>query len=121
VEIGRQGQGLGTQMMQALCTELDGAGQVDRLSAVQSLDLLGTGTACLVWSSPLSGESRAPLLYVDPMGGQKPHLLVLTRNNLGAETRITYAPSTRSYLTDKASDRPATEVPTTTLAVTAGR
>ena len=28
VEIGRQGQGLGTRMMQALCTDLDRAGQV---------------------------------------------------------------------------------------------
>ena len=28
------------------------------------------------------------------MGGQKPHLLDRDRNNLGAETRVTYAPST---------------------------
>ena len=29
--------------------------------------------------------------YIDLMGGQKPHLLVKTTNNLGAETRVTYA------------------------------
>jgi RHS repeat-associated protein len=78
----------------------------DGLSTVQATDLLGTGTACLVWSSPLPGEARAPLRYVDLMGGQKPHLLVRTRNNLGAETRLRYAPSTRSYLADREAGRP---------------
>lgn len=78
----------------------------DSLSTVQVIDLLGTGTACLVWSSPLPGESAMPLRYVDLMGGQKPHLLVRTRNNLGAETRTTYAPSTRFYLADKLAGRP---------------
>jgi hypothetical protein len=39
----------------------------DSLSTVQAIDLLGTGTACLVWSSPLPGEARAPLRYVDLM------------------------------------------------------
>ena len=51
-------------------------------------DLLGNGTACLVWSSPLPGDARRPMRYVDLMGGQKPHLLVKTVNNLGAETRV---------------------------------
>ena len=57
-----------------------------RSSSVQALDLLGNGTACLVWSSPLPGDARRPLRYIDLMGGQKPHLLVKTINNLGAET-----------------------------------
>ena len=74
----------------------------DQLSTVQALDLLGTGTACLVWSSPLPGESAAPLLYVDLMSGQKPHLMIGARNNLGAETRVSYAPSTRFYVADQA-------------------
>ena len=39
--------------------------------------------------------------YIDLMGGQKPHLLVKTVNNLGAETVVTYAPSTKFYLQDK--------------------
>jgi len=29
------------------------------------MDLLGTGTACLVWSSPLPGYSRSPMRYID--------------------------------------------------------
>jgi RHS repeat-associated protein len=78
----------------------------DDLSSVQVIDLLGNGTACLVWSTPLPAHARAPLVYVDLMGGIKPHLLVGSRNNLGAETRIRYAPSTRFYLTDKIAGTP---------------
>lgn len=78
----------------------------DQLSSVNVFDLLGTGTACLVWSSPLPAQARAPLLYVDLMGGQKPHLLISVVNNLGAETRITYAPSTRFYVADAQGGTP---------------
>lgn len=78
----------------------------DNLSAVQVADLLGNGTACLVWSSPLPAQGRAPLLYVDLLGGEKPHLLTRLRNNLGAETRMRYAPSTRFYLEDQRSGEP---------------
>src|SRR5262249_3556193 len=79
---------------------------VDNLSDVQATDLLGNGTACLVWSSPLPAETAEPLRYVDLMGGEKPHLLCRTRNNLGAETRLRYAPSTRFYLADKFAGSP---------------
>ena len=79
---------------------------VDDLSSVQVVDLLGNGTACLVWSSPLPGDARSPVRYVDLMGGQKPHLLVDVRNNLGAETHVTYAPSTRFYLEDRLAGTP---------------
>ena len=78
----------------------------DNESAVQVTDLLGNGTACLVWSSPLPDAASAPLRYVDLMGGQKPHLLIRSRNNLGAETRLRYAPSTRFYLVDELAGRP---------------
>ena len=44
--------------------------------------------------------------YVDLMGGSKPHLLVKTVNNLGAETRVDYAPSTKFYLQDKRDGKP---------------
>lgn len=78
----------------------------DDLNAVQVTDLLGNGTACLVWSSPLPAHGRAPLLYVDLLGGEKPHLLTRMRNNLGAETRMRYAPSTRFYLEDQRAGEP---------------
>ena len=78
----------------------------DELSSVQAIDFLGTGTACLVWSSPLPAHSPAPLRYVDLMSGRKPHLLTGVRNNLGTETRISYAPSTRFYVQDGDAGRP---------------
>src|SRR5262249_36618087 len=80
--------------------------QVDNLTSVQALDLLGNGTACLVWTSSLPGDSRHSMRYIDLMGGEKPHLLVGARNNLGAETRIFYAPSTKFYLADRAAGQP---------------
>ncbi|MFN8499656.1 MAG: SpvB/TcaC N-terminal domain-containing protein [Anaerolineae bacterium] len=78
---------------------------VDGVSSVQALDLLGNGTACLVWSSPLPGAARQAMRYLALME-DKPHLLTGARNNLGAETRIHYAPSTRFYLDDKARGAP---------------
>ena len=74
---------------------------IDNTSTVQTMDLMGNGTACLVWSSPLPGNTRSPMRYIDLTGGQKPHLLTKVTNNLGAETRIHYAPSTKFYLMDK--------------------
>ncbi len=79
---------------------------VDDLSSVTTTDLLGHGTACLVWSSSLPADAMSPLRYIDLMGGQKPHLLTKSVNNLGAETHVTYAPSTKSYLADKRSGKP---------------
>jgi hypothetical protein len=80
--------------------------RIDNLSSVTALDLLGNGTACLMWSSPLPADTSRPMRYVDLMGGQKPHLLVGVVNNLGAETRVEYAPSTRFYLADKMAGKP---------------
>jgi len=75
--------------------------RIGDLVSIVPTDLLGNGTACLVWSSPLPGDARRPMRYVNLMGGQKPHLLVKVTNNLGAETRVHYAPSTKFYLQDK--------------------
>lgn len=79
---------------------------VDDLTDITVVDLLGNGTACLVWSSPLPGAAGRPLRYVALMGGQKPHLLRSVRNNMGAETRISHAPSTRFSLEDQAVGKP---------------
>jgi RHS repeat-associated protein len=80
--------------------------RIDDAVSVVPTDLLGNGTTCLVWSSSLAGDARRPMRYVNLMGGSKPHLLVRTSNNLGAETRIEYAPSTKFYLQDKSAGRP---------------
>ena len=84
----------------------------DSAASVTVIDLLGNGTACLVWSSPLAGSARRPMRYIDLMGGHKPHLLVRTANNLGAETVVQYAPSTKFYVADKLAGTPwLTRVP----------
>lgn len=80
--------------------------RIDDVASIVPLDLLGNGTACLVWSSPLPADARRPMRYVNLMGGSKPHLLVKTTNNLGAETRVAYAPSTKFYLQDKFAGKP---------------
>ncbi|HEX2996000.1 MAG TPA: toxin TcdB middle/N-terminal domain-containing protein, partial [Anaerolineales bacterium] len=94
--------------------------RVDDVASIVPVDLLGNGTACLVWSSPLLGDAHQPMRYVNLMSGhksdleaqqqerlvQKPHLLVTVKNNLGAETRVHYAPSTKFYLQDKREGKP---------------
>ena len=80
--------------------------RVDDLAAIMPIDLLGNGTVCLVWSSPLLGAASRPMRYVNLMGRRKPHLLVMTTNNLGAETHVDYAPSTKFYLQDVRDGRP---------------
>jgi hypothetical protein len=78
---------------------------VDDLTAVSVVDLLGRGTACLTWSSMLPGDAGRTVRFVDLMGA-KPHLLTRMRNNLGAETVLTYASSTTFLLADQAAGTP---------------
>jgi RHS repeat-associated protein len=80
--------------------------RIDDLSSVSTADLLGNGTACLVWSSPIPADARRPIRYIDLMGGQKPHLLIRSTNNLGADTTVDYASSTKFYLEDKVAGNP---------------
>lgn len=97
---------------------------INNISSIMALDLLGNGTACLVWSSPLIGDARSSLRYIDLMGSEhkdheeeealmknrrkqgKPHLLISIKNNMGAETHIEYESSTKFYLADKAAGKP---------------
>jgi RHS repeat-associated protein len=83
---------------------LDVFPNTDNLSSITVVDLLGNGTACLVWSSPLPGHARQPMRYVKLME-QKPHLLIVTINNMGAETYVQYVSSTKFYLADKAAGK----------------
>jgi Insecticide toxin TcdB middle/C-terminal region./Insecticide toxin TcdB middle/N-terminal region. len=78
----------------------------NNLTSISLLDLVGSGTACLVWSSPLPSDTGRQMQYVDLMGGQKPHLLIGVENNMGAETRIRYAPSTKFYVQDREAGTP---------------
>jgi RHS repeat-associated protein len=80
--------------------------RVDDLTSVAATDLNGNGTACLVWSSPLAADGGRPMRYIDLMGGQKPHLLIYSTNNMSSETRVRYAASTKFYLQDRLEGRP---------------
>src|SRR5262249_27733427 len=80
--------------------------RVDNLASITPTDLLGNGTACLVWSSPLQSNVQRQMRYIDLMGGQKPHLLIKSVNNLGAETIVSYASSSKFYLQDKEDGKP---------------
>ncbi len=79
---------------------------VDNLATVSVVDLLGAGTSCIVWSSALPDDAAAPMRYINLMASGKPHLLTCVTNNLGAQTRIHYEPSTRFYLRDRAEGKP---------------
>lgn len=69
-------------------------------------DLLGTGVACIVWSSHLSKDSGSPLRYIDLMSTKKPHIMIGYKNNLGKEVSLEYTPSTQFYLEDKLAGKP---------------
>jgi hypothetical protein len=85
--------------------------QPDDTVSVAVTDLLGNGTACLVWSSPLPGDAERRMRYV-PLAGEKPYLLTRVVNNLGLETVVGYAPSTRFSLLDERDGDPwATRLP----------
>lgn len=77
-----------------------------RAVEVSVTDFLGTGCACIVWSSPLPGDSLHPLKYIDLTQGKKPHLLIGWNNNLGKRTTIEYKSSTQFYLDDKKAGQP---------------
>ncbi|MEU5962081.1 SpvB/TcaC N-terminal domain-containing protein [Micromonospora parva] len=81
-------------------------------STLTVTDLLGTGTGCLVWSSPLPGDTTGPVRYLDLAADGKPHLLSRVVNNLGGETTIRYAASTAFHLADRRNGQPwATRLP----------
>ncbi|MBK9492745.1 MAG: hypothetical protein IPO07_31195 [Haliscomenobacter sp.] len=79
-------------------------------NAVTVTDLLGNGTSCIVWSSPLPANAGEPLRYIDLMNGQKPHILKSYRNNFGKKVEWTYKSSTHYYLEDKKPVNPDHQV-----------
>ncbi|MGB5928393.1 MAG: SpvB/TcaC N-terminal domain-containing protein, partial [Cyclobacteriaceae bacterium] len=79
---------------------------IDDMVNLQAVDLLGTGTTCLVWSSSLPGDRTRPLRYIDLMGSRKPHVLTGYRNNMGLSTTLQYRSSTHFYLKDKLAGTP---------------
>lgn len=79
---------------------------VDNLTSTQLLDLLGRGTACLVWTSPAPAGRELPLRYLPLMSSGKPYLLTSIDNGMGVVRNLGYAPSTKFYLSDRRAGRP---------------
>lgn len=86
--------------------EIDPFFPIDRNARLSVIDLLGTGTSCIVWSSDLPAHAEAPMRYMDLMSSKKPHVLTRYVNNLGKETTVRYRSSTYYYLTDKLAGKP---------------
>ncbi|GAB7088929.1 SpvB/TcaC N-terminal domain-containing protein [Marinifilum fragile] len=78
---------------------------VDNLSQVSVSDLMGNGTSCLVWASPLPHHQHH-LLFVELTSGIKPYLLTAFENNMGRKVNLQYAPSTKFYMQDKLAGKP---------------
>ena len=75
-------------------------------TSVQVADVLGEGTPCLIWSSPLPQDGGAPVRYIRLQGSVPPHLLTAVSNNMGRETRLSYRSSAADYLEAKRNGRP---------------
>lgn len=71
-------------------------------SAVQFADVFGTGTTTLLWNRDVAGPLDDHYRALDFCGGVKPYVLTAVDNNMGATTRVSYAPSTRYLLRDRA-------------------
>lgn len=90
----------------------------ERPNRIAVFDLLGNGTASLVWSSELPANATAPIRYVDLMGGRKPYIIDRYTNNLGAQTNIEYRSSTHYALLDERDGRAwVTKLPFPTMCV----
>ncbi|KAK4165588.1 YD repeat-containing protein [Cladorrhinum sp. PSN259] len=86
-------------------TPIHGFPSVNAETNVQVLDLLGKGTACLVWSSALPGDAQRQIRYLDLMEQGKPYLLTAMENNMGSEHKIFYTSSSEFYARDKKAGR----------------
>jgi hypothetical protein len=86
--------------------EIQGLPEIHNQAEIAVTDLMGNGTTCIVWSSPLDKDRNAPLRYIDLMSSRKPHVMTAYHNNLGKEVRLDYTPSTRFYIEDEQAGRP---------------
>jgi hypothetical protein len=72
---------------------------------IQTVDLLGNGTQCVVVSSSLPAQANQ-LRYWELTSGVKPFLLREINNNMGGITKLHYGSSTKFYMQDKFSGNP---------------
>ena len=87
-------------------TEIEPFFPTEQPNKITVTDLLGNGTACIVWSSEIPAYSHAPMRFIDLMGGKKPHIMRNHKNGLGKTTEVEYKSSTWFYLQDKRNGKP---------------
>jgi RHS repeat-associated protein len=80
---------------------IQGTPAVMHCDAIRLTDLLGTGVAGILWTSDVLLSGSDHYFFLDLTRSTKPYLLSRVQNNLGAETRVEYAASTRFYLDDR--------------------
>ena len=83
-----------------------GTPTVSDVDSIQFADVFGTGTATLLWSYDFAVQPEGNYKALDFCGGVKPYILNEMSNNMGATTRVSYAPSTRYFLEDRANGTP---------------
>lgn len=83
--------------------ELHGTPSVTDMDGVRIADMLGTGTAGILWTSDADGLSPASMFFLDLTGASKPYLLTEMDNGRGAIVRVGYASSTSHFLRDQAT------------------
>lgn len=83
-----------------------GTPAVDDRTSVRLVDMLGTGTAGVLWTYDTRTRGDATYKFLDLTGGTKPYLLSSVDNHAGARTVIEYATSTGYAAADAAAGRP---------------
>ncbi len=69
--------------------------------SVRATDMLGTGTAGLLFGTTRRPGRREPYRYLDFTGGDKPYLLRRIDNGVGKVTEITFGASTQHRIRDR--------------------
>ena len=85
---------------------IPGTPTVSDVDSIQFADVFGTGTATLLWSYDIRAQPDGNYKALDFCGGIKPYVLTEMSNNMGATTRVSYAPSTKYFLEDQANGTP---------------
>jgi RHS repeat-associated protein len=74
-------------------------------ATVRATDMLGTGTAGLLFTLSFRPGQRDPYRFLDFTGGAKPYLMSRIDNGVGKATEITYGASTRHRVRDRDAGR----------------
>jgi RHS repeat-associated protein len=91
--------------------EIKGTPRANNLTTVRLVDLTGTGTAGVLWSSDAGINGNHHLFFLDLTGSVKPYLLNEMNNHMGGLTKVEYAASSRFYVCDLRSRKTRWKTP----------